>query len=61
MICDKYRGKNTGPQCVNKYEHQYAVIGEKLFTNKFANIKLYTYWVSSTILESLYSWELQRL
>jgi hypothetical protein len=18
MICDKYRGKNTGPQCVNK-------------------------------------------
>jgi hypothetical protein len=19
MICDKYRGKNTGPQCVNKH------------------------------------------
>jgi hypothetical protein len=46
----------------NKYEqHQCAIRGEKLFTNKFASIQLYTYWVQSTILDSLYNWELQHL
>lgn len=47
---------------LKKYEqHQRAVTGEKLFTNKFVSIKLYTHWVQSTILGSLYSWELQHL
>jgi hypothetical protein len=51
MICDKYRGKNTGPQCVKK-------IAEYIYSVRTGGLRGHGVYIYSARMESVNAVEL---